>query len=155
MVFWEAMNDLPEKEPHKELEKEEKKPVEKMEKSKHEDEHVEPTLNIGNQTKISIKEFIWGKEDDGSSLDTQETEQHESVYITNLKNGFQKDGMKLYNEEGPNNKKPPAETGLIEEPPLNNLNHIYELYEESGSDNENIEDCNRGLKSARDVPTEG
>ena len=63
--------------------------------------------------------------------------------------------MKLYNEEGPNNKRPAAETRLIEEPPLNNLNHIYELYEESGSDNENIEDCNRGLKSARDVPTEG
>ena len=48
MMCWEAMNDLLEKEPHKELEKEEKKPVEKMEKSKHEEEHVEPTLNRGN-----------------------------------------------------------------------------------------------------------
>ena len=48
MMCWEAMNDLPEKEPRKEQEKEEKKPVEKTEKSKHEEEHVEPTLNIGN-----------------------------------------------------------------------------------------------------------
>ena len=33
---------------------------------------------------------------------------------------------------------------LIEEPPLNNLNHVYELYEESGSDNDNIEDSLKG-----------
>ena len=48
MICWEAMNDLPEKEPRKEQEKEEKKPIEKTEKSKHEEEHVEPTLNTGN-----------------------------------------------------------------------------------------------------------
>ena len=30
------------------------------------------------------------------------------------------------------------ENRLIEEPTLNNLNHIYESYEESGSDNENV-----------------
>ena len=48
MMCSEAVNDLAEKEPHKEQEKEEKKPIEKMEKSKHEEEHVEPTLNIGN-----------------------------------------------------------------------------------------------------------
>ena len=48
MMCWEAVNDLPETEPSKELEKEEKKPIEKMEKSKHEEEHVEPTLNRGN-----------------------------------------------------------------------------------------------------------
>ena len=48
MMCWEAMNDLPEEEPHKEQEKVEKKPVEKTEKPKHEEEHVEPTLNIGN-----------------------------------------------------------------------------------------------------------
>ena len=47
MVCWEAMNDLQEKEPCKEQEKEEKKPVKKMEISKHEEEHVEPTLNTG------------------------------------------------------------------------------------------------------------
>ena len=105
MVCWEAVNDLPEKEPSKEQEKEEKKPVKKMEKSKHDKEHVELTLNIGNRLKILIKEFSWEREDNGSTLDTQETEQHELVYVTNLKNGLQKDSMKLYNEEGPNNKK--------------------------------------------------
>ena len=36
------------------------------------------------------------------------------------------------------------ENWLIEEPTLNNLNHVYELYEESGSDNENIEDIVKG-----------
>ena len=74
----------------------------------------------------------------------QETEQQELVYIMNLKNGLQKDGMKLYDEEGPNDKKPAVENRLIEEPTLNNLNHIYELYEESGSDNDNIEDSVKG-----------
>ena len=144
MMCWEAVNDLLEKEPSKELEMEEKKPIEKTEKSKHEEEHVKPTLNIGNQLKILIEEFSWEREDDGSTLDTQETEQHELVYITNLKNGLQKDGTKLYDEEGPNDKKPAAENRLIEEPTLNNLNHVYELYEESGSENENVEDFVKG-----------
>ena len=85
-----------------------------------------------------IKEFSWEREDNGSTLYTQEAEQHELVYITNLKDGLQKDGMKLYDEEGPNNKRPSVENRLFEKPTLNNLNHIYELYEESGSDNENI-----------------
>ena len=48
MMCWEVMNDLPEKEPHKEQDKIEKKPIKKTEKPKHEEEHVEPTLNIGN-----------------------------------------------------------------------------------------------------------
>ena len=48
MMCWEAVNDLLEKEPRKEQEKVEKKPVEKTERSKHEEEHVESTLNIGN-----------------------------------------------------------------------------------------------------------
>ena len=144
MMCWEAVNDLLEKEPCKEQEKEENKPIEKMVKSKHEEEHVNSTLNIGNHLKISIEEFSWEREDDGSTLDTQETEQHEVVYITNLKNGLQKDSMKLYDEEGPNNKKPAVENRLIEEPTLNNLNHIYELYKESGSENENIEDFVKG-----------
>ena len=71
---------------------------------------------------------------------TQETEQHQLVYIMNLNDGLQKDGMKLYNEEGPNNKKPAAENRLFEKPTQNNLYHVYELYEESDSDNENIAD---------------
>ena len=76
MMCWEAMNDFPEKEPCKEQENEEEKPIKKMEKSKHEEEHVKPTLNTGNQLKISIKEFSWEREDDRSTLDTQETEQN-------------------------------------------------------------------------------
>ena len=144
MMCWEATNNLPEEEPLKEQEKVEKKPIEKTEKPKHEEEHVEPTLNIGNQLKISIEEFSWEREDDRSTLDTVETEQQQLVYITNLKNGLQKDSTKLYDEEGPKDKKPAAENRLIEEPTLNNLNHIYELYEKSGSDNDNIEDSLKG-----------
>ena len=34
--------------------------------------------------------------------------------------------------------------GLLEEPTLNNLNHIYKLYEESASDKDNIEDSAKG-----------
>ena len=144
MICWEATNNFLEEEPHKEPEKVEKKPVKKMEKPKHEEEHVEPTLNIGNQLKISIEEFSWEREDDRSTLDTEELEQQQLVYITNLKNGLQKDGTKLYHEEGPKEKKPAAENRLIEEPTLNNLNHIYKLYEESGSDNDHIEDSLKG-----------
>ena len=48
MMCWEAMNDFLEKEPHKEQKNEEEKPTKKTEKSKHEEEHVEPTLNTGN-----------------------------------------------------------------------------------------------------------
>ena len=33
---------------------------------------------------------------------------------------------------------------LFEEPKLNNLSHVYELYEESGSDNDNIEEIVKG-----------
>ena len=144
MMCWEAMNDLPEEEPHKEQEKVEKKPVEKMEKPKHEEEHVKTTLNIGNQLKISNEEFSWEREDDGSTMDMQETEQQQLVYIMNLKNGLQQDGTKLHDEEGPNDKKPAAENRLIEKPTQNNLNHVYKLYEESGSDNDNIEDSVKG-----------
>ena len=36
------------------------------------------------------------------------------------------------------------EIGLLKSPPQNNLNHVYELYRESGSDNENIEDFVKG-----------
>ena len=52
--------------------------------------------------------------------------------------------MKLYDEEGPNDKKSAAENMLIEEPTLNNLNLVYKLYKESGSDSDNIEDSLRG-----------
>ena len=50
-------------------------------------------------------------------LDTQETEQQQLVYITNLKGGLHKDCMKLYDEEGPNNKKPAVKLGVLKSPP--------------------------------------
>ena len=46
-------------------------------KPKHEEEHVKPTLNTGNRLKISIEEFSWEREDDGSTLDTEEPEQQQ------------------------------------------------------------------------------
>ena len=64
----------------------------------------------------------------------------------NLEGGLQRDGMKLYEEKGPNDKKPAAKNRHFEEPALNNLNHIYKLYEESGSDNKNIEEIAKGEK---------
>ena len=66
------------------------------------------------------------------------------MYITNLEGGLQKDGMKLCEEKGPNNKKSVMKNRHFEEPALNNLNHVYELYEESGSDNKNIEEIAKG-----------
>ena len=70
----------------------------KDEKREHEEEHVETTLNSGNQLKISIEEFSSEREDDGCTLDTEEPKQQQLVYITILKNGLQKDNMKLYDE---------------------------------------------------------
>ena len=66
MMCWESTRHFTEEEPHKEPEKVVKKPVEMTEKQKHKEEHVKPTLNTGNQPKISIKEFSWEKEDDAS-----------------------------------------------------------------------------------------
>ena len=91
-----------------------------------------------------IEEFSWETEDNGSTLDTQETEQPQLVYITNLEGGLQKDGTKLYGEEDPNNNKPAAKNRHFEKPALNNLNHVCKLYEESGSDNKNIEEIVKG-----------
>ena len=48
MMCWEAVNDFSHKEPCKGSKNKEEKPVEKTEKSKHEDEHVKPTLNSDN-----------------------------------------------------------------------------------------------------------
>ena len=95
---------LAEEEPHDEPEKVMNKLVEMTEKQKREKEHVEPTLDTGNQLKISIGEFRWEKEGDGSTLGMEEPEQQEIVYITNLEDGLRKDGTTLYDEEGPNEK---------------------------------------------------
>ena len=41
-------------------------------------------------------------------------------------------------------KKPVARNRLVEEPSLNNLYHVFEVYEESGSDVDYIEDSLKG-----------
>ena len=41
-------------------------------------------------------------------------------------------------------KKPAAKNRLIEVPSLNNLNHVFEVYKESGSDIDYIEDSLKG-----------
>ena len=114
MMCRESTESLVEKEHREKPEKVANKLVEMTEKQKHEAEHVEPTLNTGNRLKISIKEFSWEREGDGSTLGMEEPEQQEIVYITNLEDGLQKDGTTLYNEEGPNKKKPAARNRPIE-----------------------------------------
>ena len=75
MMCWESTSNFTEEEPHEEPENMAKKPVEKMEKQKHEEEHVEPTLNTGSPLKISIEEFSWEREDDRSTLEMEEPKQ--------------------------------------------------------------------------------
>ena len=77
-------------------------------------------------------------------METEEPKQQEVVYIMNLKNGLQKHSTKLYDEKGPDKKKPAVKNRFVEEPSLNNLNHIFEVYEESGSDVDYIEDSFKG-----------
>ena len=117
MMCWEPTSNFLEEEPHEEPEKVAKKPVEKTEKQKHEEEHVRPTLDTGSQLEILIKEVSWEREDDGSTLETEEPEQPQIVYITNLEDGLQKNGTKLYDEEGPNEKSWLREIGLLKSPP--------------------------------------
>ena len=117
MMCWESTSNFTEEEPHKEPEKVAKKPVKKTEKPKHEEEHVEPTLNTGSRLKILIEEFSWEREDDGSTLETEEPEQQQVLYITNLEDSLRKDGTKLYSEEGLNEKSLLREIGLLRSPP--------------------------------------
>ena len=71
MMCWESTESFSEKEHHEEPEKVANKLVEPKEKQKHQEEHVEPTLNTGNQLKISIKEFSW--------------ERRQQIYIGNVR----------------------------------------------------------------------
>ena len=144
MMCWEHTESLAEKEPHDEPEKVTNKPVKTTEKQKHEEEHVGPTLDTSNRLKISIEEFSWEKEDDESTLGTEEHESPEVVYITNLEDSLQKNGTKLYDEEGPNEKRPVASNRPTGVPSLNNLNHEFDIYGETGSDTEHIEDFLKG-----------
>ena len=117
MMCCESTESFVEKEHREEPEKMANKLVETTEKQKHEEEHVEPTLNTGNRLKISIEEFSWEREGDGSTLGTEEPEQQEVVYITNLEDGLRKDGTALYDEKTPNEKSLLRETGLLKCPP--------------------------------------
>ena len=104
MMYWESTENLAEEESRGEPEKMANKLVETTEKQKHEEEHVEPTLYTGNQLKISIAEFSCEREGDGSTLGTEEHEQQQIVYITNLEDVLRKDGTTLYDEKGLNQK---------------------------------------------------
>ena len=104
MMCWEPAENLEEEDPREELEKVANKLVETTEKQKHEEEHVGPTLVTSNQLKISIEEFSWEKEDDESTLETEELESGELVYITNLENGLQMNGTELNDEASPDKK---------------------------------------------------
>ena len=88
MMCWESTESFAEEELRKEPEKVANKLIETTEKQKHEEEHVEPTLDTGNRLKISIEEFSWEKEGDGSTLGMEEPEQQEIVCITNLEDGL-------------------------------------------------------------------
>ena len=144
MMCWECTESLAEEEPHNEPKKVTNKPDETMLKQKHEEEHVRPTLDTGNRLKISIKEFSWEKEDDEYTLETEELESGELVYITNLENGLQMNGTELNDETGPDEKKPVACNRPTEMPSLNNLNHEFDIYGETGSDAEHLEDFPKG-----------
>ena len=104
MMCWELTSNFSKEETHEEPEKVAKKPAEKTEKQKHEEEPVGPTLDTGSQLKISIEEFSWEREAYRSTLETEESDQQQIVYITNLEDGLRNNGTKLYDEEGPNKK---------------------------------------------------
>ena len=87
MRCWELTSDFSQEKTHEEPEKVAKKPVKKTEKQKHEEEHLVPTLDTGSRLKISIEEFSWEREADGSTLETEEPDQQEVGYITNLEDG--------------------------------------------------------------------
>ena len=91
-----------------------------------------------------IEEFSWEKEGNGSTLGTEEPKQQEIVYITNLEDGLRKDGTALYHEESLNEKKPAARNRPIEVPSLNNPNHVFDIYGETDSDVNYIEDFSKG-----------
>ena len=58
MMCWEVLNHFPKKEPHEKMKNEGEKPIGKTQKQKHEEEHVEPTLNTGNQLKSRSKNLV-------------------------------------------------------------------------------------------------
>ena len=111
-----------------------------------ENARMQCTLNTGNRLKISIKEFSWEKEGNGSTLGTEEPKHQELVYITNLEDGLQKDGTTLYDEEGLSERKPAVRNRPIEVPSPNNPNQVFNIYRETGRDVKHIEDFLKGKK---------
>ena len=55
-----------------------------------------------------------------------------------------KTGTKMNKEEGPKDRKPTAKDRPLERPSLINLNHSSKIYEESGSENDNVEENEKG-----------
>ena len=117
MMCWEPTSNLSEEKPHEKPEKVTKKPVENTEKQKHGEEHVGPTLDTSSRLNILIEEFSWEREANASTLGTEEADQQEVVYITNLEDGLQNYGTKLYNEKDLNEKSLLCEIGLLKSPP--------------------------------------
>ena len=117
MMCWESTESFVEKEHREEPEKMTNKLVETMGKQKHEEEHVETTLNTSNRLKISIEEFSWERDGDRPTLGAEEPEQQQIVYITNLEDGLRKNGTTLYEGKYPNEKSLLRETGLLKCPP--------------------------------------
>ena len=66
------------------------------------------------------------------------------MYITNLEDDLRKNSTILYEEEGPKDKMPAEKNRPFERPSIFNLSHVSELYEESGSENENNEENKKG-----------
>ena len=66
------------------------------------------------------------------------------MYITNLENDLQNHGTKLNEEKCPKDKKPAAKNRPFEKPSLVNLNHDSKMYEESGSENNNVVENEKG-----------
>ena len=62
----------------------------------------------------------------------------------NVKGGLQKNSTKMYEEEGPKDKKPAIKNRLFERPSLVNLSHVSKLYEESGREDKNNEVNKKG-----------
>ena len=76
-------------------------------------------------------------------LTTQETAQQKLVYITNLEKDSQNYDIELNEEEGPRDKKPPAENRPFERPFLINLNNDSKISEKAGGENDNAEENER------------
>ena len=77
-------------------------------------------------------------------METEELESGQLVYITNLENRLQMNGTELNDETGPDEKKPVAYNRPTEMPSLNNLKYEIDIYGETGSDPEHIEDFPKG-----------